>query len=451
MWRWSFDLTVTRAVLIGVSCLGLACAGGGGIRSGAVTPAQIPALLTQARQQPNNATLRFRLAAALMAAGRCDTAVVVAHSGELIGPADAVGPLVVGGCQEKGGRYDLAFATYTDFAAKHPQARGVAAVRAKAQLALRTQAEQTARQALASESTLTRLPPEPSTLAVLPVTISATRGGDSTFQPLSRGLAELMTSDLAMVRTLRLLERIQIGALLDELKLGQSQRGDPATAARVGRLLRAERMVQGVASITPDGPVRLSASVVRGDGTVRSGAQANGTFKELLDLEKQLVFGVAGQLGIQLTEAERQSILRQGPRNLAAFLAYSQGLDALDRGDYRAAAAAFSASVRADPNFQAAQQHQQAAEAAPAAQGAGGGGGDGIARVNAAEQPPAPPEPPTTGALESAKNETSPSLGGLLTADNGNSTTKAELTPATQGINSVTQTSVIIRIIFHLP
>src|SRR6266571_224605 len=424
MWRRSFTLTVTRGVLIGVSCFGLACAGGAAIRPGAVTPAQIPALLTQAQQQPNNATLRFRLAAALMAAGRCDTAVVVAHAGELIAPADAVGPLVVGGCQEKGGRYDLAFATYTDFAAKHPQARGVAAVRAKAQLALRTQAEQTARQALASESTLTRLPPEPSTLAVLPVTISATRGGDSTFQPLSRGLAELMTSDLAMVRSLRLLERIQIGALVDELKLGQSQRGDPATAARVGRLLRAERMVQGVASITPDGPV-------------------------LLDLEKQLVFGVAGQLGIQLTEAERQSILRQGPRNLAAFLAYSQGLEALDRGDYRAAAAAFSASVRADPNFQAAQQHQQAAEAAPAAQGAGGG--DVIALVNAAEQPPVPPEPPTTGALESAKDETSPSLGGSLTVDNGNSTTKAELTPATQGINSVTQTSVIIRIIFHLP
>ncbi|HZC77178.1 MAG TPA: CsgG/HfaB family protein, partial [Ktedonobacterales bacterium] len=245
----------------------------------------------------------------------------MARAGELLAPTDAVGPLVVGGCQEKGGRYDLAFATYTDFAARHPDARGIGAVRAKAQIALRTQAEQTARQALASESTLTSQPPEPATLAVLPVTIS----GDSTLQPLSRGLAELMTSDLAMVRTLRLLERIQIGALLDELKLGQSQRGDPSTAARVGRLLRAERMVQGVASIKTDGPVSLSASVVRGDGTVRSGAQASGTFRQLLDLEKQLVFGLATQLGIQLTEAERQRILRQGPRNLAAFLAYSEG------------------------------------------------------------------------------------------------------------------------------
>jgi tetratricopeptide (TPR) repeat protein len=409
-----------------------------------VTPTEIPALLAEAQQQPSNASVRFRLAAALLAAGRCDTAVVVAHAGEVMAPADAVGPLVVGGCQEKAGRYDLAFATYIDFAAQHPQARGVAAVRAKAQFALRNQAEQTARQALASESTLTRLPPEPSTLAVLPVTISA--GGDSTFQPLSRGLAELMTSDLALVRTLRLLERVQIGALLDELKLGQSQRGDPTTAARVGRLLRAERMVQGVASITPNGPVRLSASVVRGDGSVRSGAQANGTFKELLDLEKQLVFGVAGQLGIQLTEAERQSILRQGPRNLAAFLAYSQGLDALDRGDYRAAAAAFSASVRADPNFQAAHEQQQAAEAAPAVQA----GGDVVTVVETVDQSTAPPDLTTAGALQSTTDETSPSLGGVL-LDNGTQSTQQDLTPASQGITSVVQASGVIRIIFKRP
>ena len=433
-------MTVKQAVLIGVGCLGLACAGKGGARLGGVTPAE-------ARQQPNNASIRFRLASQLMAAGRCDTAVVVARSGQLLAPADALGPFVLGGCQEKDGRYDLAFATYTDFAAQHPQARGVAAIRAKALLALRTQAEQTARQALASETTLTRLPPEPSTLAVLPVTISA--GGDSTFQPLSRGLAELITSDLAMVRTLRLLERVQIGALLDELKLGQSQRGDPNTAARVGRLLRAERMVQGVASITPDGPVRLTASVVRGDGTVRSGAEANGTFKALLDLEKQLVFSLATQLGIQLTDAERQRILRQGPKNLAAFLAYSQGLDALARGDYRGAATAFSAAVRADPNFQEAQQQQQAAEAAPAVQ-AGGDAVSVLDAANAAQEPP-PPPPPTDGALQSAKDDTSPPPAGVQAGNTGTEATHAELTPESRGISSVAQASGIIRIIFKRP
>jgi len=377
-----------------------------------------------------------------MAAGRCDTAVVVANAGQMLAPGDALGPMVVGGCQEKDGRYDLAFATYSDFTNRYPEARGIAAVRALAQLALRTQAAQTAKLALARESTLTTLAPEPSTIAVLPMTIA----GDSSFQPLSRGLAELVMSDLAMVRSLRLLERVQIGVLLDELKLGQSARADPGTAARVGRLLRAERMVQGVASIIQNGPVRMSATVVRGDGNVRSGAQVNGNFKQLLDLEKQLVFGLATELGIQLTDAERQRILRQGPKNLAAFLAYSQGLDALDRGDYRAAAAAFSAAVRADPSFQQARQQQQAAEAAPVVQASPG---DLVTVVEAVAQLTTPTEPAAAGALNQATAELTP-----ITAQpglNGISSIISHPTNESQGVTNVVQSFGVLRIIFKLP
>jgi Curli production assembly/transport component CsgG len=431
-----------RYLLLGVSCLGAACTGGA--RPAPIAPADIPALQTQARQQPNNALVRFRLAAALLGAGRTDTALVVARSGQLLAPGDVLGPLLVGACQEKNGRPDLAFATYSEFAAQHPKARGIAAVRAKAVLALRVQAEQTARLALARESTLTALPPEPSTLAVLPLTIA----GDSSFQPLSRGLAELLTSDLALVRTLRLLERVQIGVLLDELKLGQSQRADAATAARVGRLLRAERMVQGVAAIARDGPVRLSAAVVRGDGTARSGAQANGGFRHLLDLEKQLVFSLAAQLGIQLTEAERQRILRQGPKSLAAFLAYSEGLDALDRGDYRAAGAAFGAAAHADPSFQAAQQQQQAAQAAPTMQQSSGA--DVVTVVEAVVALTAGAEPASDAALSSAGTDVSPSLADAL-QNTGGSATQIDLTAASQGITSLTQASGVLRIIFRRP
>ena len=378
-----------------------------------------------------------------MAAGRCDSAVVVATAGEMLAPGEALGAMVVGGCQEKDGRYDLACATYADFASRYPQARGIGAVRALGQLSLRTQAAQTAKLALARESTLTAQPPEPSTLAILPVTIA----GDSSFQPLSRGLAEMMTSDLAMVRSLRLLERMQIGTLLDELKLAQSARADPATAARVGRLLRAERMVQGVAAITQNGPVRMSAAVVRGDGTVRSGAQVNGTFKQLLDLEKQLVFGLATQLGIQLTDAERQRILRQGPKNLAAFLAYSQGLEALDRGDYRGAAAAFGAAARADPSFQAAHEQQQAAAAAPAVQASPG---DVVTVVEAVAQLATPAEPAALGALQQATAELTPTVSDAVT-QTGTAAIQNHPTPESQGINSVVQASGVLRIIIHLP
>jgi hypothetical protein len=427
-------------MLLTMSGFVVACAGGP--RPTPVTPAEIPTLKAQAAQQPTNAQVRFRLAAALLAAGRCDTAAVVANAGQMLAPSEALGPMVIGACQEKDGRYDRAYATYTDFARRYPQARGIAAVRALAHLALRAQATQTAQLALARESTLTALAPEPSTLAVLPLTIA----GDSSFQPLSRGLAELLTSDLALVRNLRLLERVQIGVLLDELKLGASNRADPGTAARVGRLLRAERMVQGVAAITENGPVRMSASVVRGDGTVRAGAQANGQFKQLLDLEKQLVFGIATQLGIQLTEAERQRILRQGPKNLAAFLAYSDGLDEIDRGDYRAAAASFSAAARADPSFQQAQQQQQAAEAAPAVQA---NPGDLVTAIDVVSEVP-PLDAASLGALQQAATDVSPTIIDL-TAQNGISSIVTHPTNESRGITSVIQASEMIRIIFKLP
>ena len=353
--------------------------------------------------------------------------------------------MVIGRCQEQDGRPDLAYATYTDFARRHPDARGIAGVRALAQIALRTQATQTAKLALARESTLTTLAPEPSTIAVLPMTIA----GDSSLQPLSRGLADLLTTDLALVRNLRLLERVQIGTLLDELRLSSSGRADPATAARVGRLLRAERMVQGVAAITENGPVRMSATVVRGNGEVRAGAQANGTFKQLLDLEKQLVFSIATQLGIQLTEAERQQILRQGPKNLAAFLAYSEGLEALDQGNYQAAAAAFGAAAQADPSFQQAKDQQQAASAAPAVQTAGGPG-DIVTVVEAVAQITTPTEPASVGALNQGTLDVSGTIGDI-TGPTGINTILSNPTPESQGISSVVQASGILRIIFRKP
>jgi len=193
--------------------------------------------------------------------------------------------------------------------------------------------------------------------------------------------------------------------------------------------------------------VRMSATVVRGDGTVRSGAQANGTFKQLLDLEKQLVFGLATELGIQLTEAERQRILRQGPKNLAAFLAYSQGLEALDRGDYRAAAAAFSAAVRSDPSFQQAHQQQQAAEAAPVVQASPG---DLVTVVEAAAQVTVPAEPASLGALQQATTDVSPNPADAL-GTTGVKSIVSHPTNESQGITSVVSASGVIRIIFKLP
>ena len=417
-------------------CVVVVCACARTPRAGSVTP-----------PTPRD---RFRLAAELAAAGRCDTAVVVATAAQALAPGDARGPLVLGACQEQAGRFDDAIATYNAFAAEHPRARGVATLRAKALLALRSAAEHTARQALAREAELANEPPQAATVAVLPLVIA----GDSSVQPLARGLADLITTDLAHIRTLRLVERLQIGMLLDELQAGQSERTDPATAARVGRLLRAERMVQGTATIPPVPPtgaatIELSATVVTSAGVVRPVGQVTGPFRQLLALEKQVVFDLAGQLGIALTEAERQQILRQGPKSLAAFLAYSRALDDLDRGDYGAAARHFGAAARADPTFQAARQGQETAAATPAVQQSGAGGI--VTLVEGSEGPAAA----AGGLLTTTTLDVVPATGDVIAQaggpPSGTPTIDRHLTPEALGLPSIVSVSSGIVIIFRRP
>jgi len=170
-----------------------------------------------------------------------------------------------------------------------------------------------------------------------------------------------MTIDLALLERFRMVERLQVGALLGEMSLTEAGRVDPATAVRVGHMLRAGSMVQGLATIPPRGTTRLEAAVVQSDGVVTAPARQDGAVKDLLKMEKQVVVEIARQLGYELSAAELQMILENGTQNLAAFLAYSRGLLAEDRGDYRSAAAFYAEAVQADPNFDVARDAYEAA------------------------------------------------------------------------------------------
>jgi tetratricopeptide (TPR) repeat protein len=296
-----------RILLLFTASLLTACLGQ---RSREVAPAEIPDLEASLQRQPDNAALRSRYAAALFAADRCDQATAEAKRAEALRPDDAVAAMVIGQCAEKAQRYDDALAEYRTFLVQHPDVRGSAAIRAREQLALRTYSTQRARQALQNEAQLSAQAADPATVAVLPLTIA----GDTSYQSLSRGLAQIITSDLALIQRFKLVERLQLTALLDEMHLGQTARADPSTAARVGRLMQAGRMVQGTATIPPQGEVRLEASVVQASGEVSAPGAATGRFRDLLKMEKSLIVDLSARLGYQLSEAERRQCWRTAPR-----------------------------------------------------------------------------------------------------------------------------------------
>ena len=83
------------------------------------------------------------------------------------------------------------------------------------------------------------------TVAVLPFVNSAIGAANAELAPLSKGIADLLITDLGMNPGIRVVERENIQQLLDEQRLAQDGRVDDATAARIGKLLGAKHMVTG--------------------------------------------------------------------------------------------------------------------------------------------------------------------------------------------------------------
>jgi TolB-like protein/Tfp pilus assembly protein PilF len=237
---------------------------------------------------------------------------------------------------------------------------------------------------------------DPSVVAVVPMEY---QGGEEKYQPLGRGLAEMFTTDLANVGRLKVVERVRLQAILDELELARSKYVDQATAPRVGRLLGAGRIVGGSYLVTSDEQLRLQvtlANVATGERAPQLERQRAG-INELFELQKEVTFSIVDQLGVELTPQEKAAIQEVPTQNLQAFLAYSRGLMAEDRGNYGAAARYYQRAQQIDPNFEQASQRSQKAEsvqqgggsqgeALSSAAGEGGGQQSSQSSVNVVEQ-----------------------------------------------------------------
>jgi len=317
-----------------------------------VGPEDIPELQARVEADPTDGDAFFLLASALADADRCDEAVDMARQGRDLLPTDPTGPLLIGRCMEEAGRYGDALDLYAEYLREHGDVPGAQAVEGQRSETLRLQAREVAREAVANEESLQ--PADPETVGVLPFLVDA----DPSYQPLSVGLAQMLTTDLALLNRFSMVERVQMAAILEELSL-PPELVDPATAARAGRLLRASRVILGTVSIPSEDEARLGSNIVLNTGEMVEPLTTEGDLEEILSMEKDLALRIASELGYQVSQEERQRILDNRPASLAAFLAFSRGLLEEDRGDYEAAAIFYNVAVQEDNSYEAAQDHLQ--------------------------------------------------------------------------------------------
>jgi len=213
------------------------------------------------------------------------------------------------------------------------------------------------RQLLLEETQLSEKGISPQKIAVFPFRLIS---GKKEFAALGKGLAEMIITDLSQVKSIHLIERARIQALLEEMALGQTGIIEEKTAPRFGKLLGAGKMVHGSFSIAEKSKINLDVvflDII--NNRFPKFTKMDDVLDNLFKLEKDIVFKIIDQMGIQLTFEEKQKIQLIPTKNIQAFMAYCIGLELQDGGNFTAASEQFNQAYKLDPKFSKARTNSQ--------------------------------------------------------------------------------------------
>ncbi|MFZ5518388.1 MAG: CsgG/HfaB family protein [Candidatus Zhuqueibacterota bacterium] len=175
---------------------------------------------------------------------------------------------------------------------------------------------------------------------------------DPEWGSIGKGLAEMMITDLAQVKSLKVIERIELQKLLEELQLGMSGLVDEKTTPRMGKLLKAKIVVNGAFTVNAGQNLTINSEPVDvTEAKVFQVGEFSGILNDIFSIEKKIVFNILEELNITLSASEKKKIGKFATNNLQAFKAYCNGLDEYDFGNYDTANSYFQQAVDIDPNF----------------------------------------------------------------------------------------------------
>jgi len=118
------------------------------------------------------------------------------------------------------------------------------------------------------------------------------------YNPLSKGLADMLITDLSNVKSIQIVEREKLESLLKEIELGEGKFMDESTAQKLGKGLGAGYILTGSYFIMGE-TMRIDARLVNvGTGEVSMGEEITGKTKTFFELEKDLVHKLISSLSL---------------------------------------------------------------------------------------------------------------------------------------------------------
>ncbi|MCC6245656.1 MAG: hypothetical protein IT353_22685 [Gemmatimonadaceae bacterium] len=190
------------------------------------------------------------------------------------------------------------------------------------------------------------------TVAVLYFTNSALVDNAS-FAPLSKGMAEMLITELSQNSAVRVVERDRLQSLIEEQNLQNSDRVDKETAVKMGKTLGARHMLMGSFLIDQKRNMRIDVRAVNTEtSAIEYTETVTGNADNLLQLVIQL--GSKVNAGLKLPALKTASVstpAAKSPNQFKAILAMSQAIEAEDRKNPAQAASLYKQAIALNPDF----------------------------------------------------------------------------------------------------
>ena len=181
------------------------------------------------------------------------------------------------------------------------------------------------------------------------------------YQPLAKGLAEMVITELSRVQTVRVVERRELRSLLEEMKLSQTGSVSGETSVQVGRLLGAHHLVFGGYMVALDEKIRIDVRIIEVEtGLTVKAEEVTGKTNKVLTLLKKLSKKILDDLDIKLTKTEKKALDKSDNFDLKAIMYFSKGVEFEDLGQWDKAEKNYQMALEIEPKMQRAEERLRA-------------------------------------------------------------------------------------------
>ncbi len=307
----------------------------------------IPLYQEYLAEKPSSVRARSRLGFAYLKIGNTDQAIEEFNTVLKAEPGEPYSLLYLGIAYLNKGEYTKTITTWQTYR-NNQQPLVEKEIKRLMTLVLIAQSQRMAKKAVAEEEKLKTIMSGGNTIAVC---YYQDLSPDKSMLAFQKGLAAMVITDMSKIKSLKVIERLRLQALLEEMDLGKTGIVDDRTAPRVGRLVGAEKLVVGNLTLGINAATSLAST---SEENIMGSAMCTEKREDFFKLPCCIIREVAEILRIDLTK-QPENICVVHTENYDAFIYFGKGLHEMDLGNWQEARDFFTEALKKDPQFQLSQ------------------------------------------------------------------------------------------------